>query len=133
MTDELYVALILFALFLIKHTLADYFLQTRRMLTNRSVYAHFGRLQHAVIHGALSFVTVLVVGLPSWVAVVLFAIDTTAHFHIDWIKGMYSDRTGDGPEKAAYWRAFGTDQLAHQLTYVGMVWFWVAVLMPVPV
>lgn len=128
MTDDTLTILLLFALLQAKHTLADYFMQTQRMLSNRAVYAHFGRVQHAGIHAALSLLVALIVGLPFSVAVAFFAIDAVVHFHIDWIKGAYSERTGDGPDSKGYWRAFGIDQLAHHLTYIGMIWIWLAMV-----
>mgnify|MGYP000227006797 CR=1 FL=1 len=128
MSTEIQTVLILLALFQVKHTFADYFMQTQRMLSNRSVYAHVGRVQHAGIHAILTLLVVLIVGLPLSVALTLFAIDGVVHFHIDWLKGTYSESSGEGPDQRNYWRAFGVDQLAHQLTYVGMVWFWLAVL-----
>lgn len=126
MTDDVLTILLLLGLLQVKHTLADYFLQTQRMLSNRAVYAHLGRVQHVAIHAAFSLIVALVVGLPFNVAIAFFVIDAVVHFHIDWIKGSYSERTGDGPENKMYWRAFGADQLAHQLTYIGMIWVWVA-------
>ena len=126
MTDDVLTILLLFALLQIKHTLADFFMQTQRMLSNRSVYANFGRVQHSGIHAAFSLIVALIVGLPLTVAMVFFVIDAVLHFHIDWLKGSYSERTGDGPEDKGFWRAFGVDQLAHQLTYIGMIWIWLA-------
>jgi len=128
MPSEIQTVLVLLALFQVKHTFADYFMQTQRMLSNRSVYAHFGRAQHAGIHALFTLIVVLIAGLPLSVALILFAIDAVVHFHIDWLKGAYSERSDEGPEKKGYWRAFGIDQLAHQLTYIGMIWFWLAVL-----
>jgi hypothetical protein len=127
MPDDALTILALFALLQVKHTFADYFMQTQRMLSNRAVYAHLGRVQHAGIHAALSLIVALIVGLPFSVAITFFVIDAVVHFHIDWIKGSYSERTGDGPDNKTYWRAFGVDQLAHHLTYVGMIWVWLVI------
>jgi hypothetical protein len=128
MTEEISTILILFALFQVKHTLADYFMQTQRMLNNRGVYAHFGRVQHAGLHAAFSLLVALLAGLSFGAALAFFVIDAVLHFHIDWLKGVHSERTGEGPNTKGYWRAFGVDQMAHQLTYLGMIWFWVVVL-----
>ena len=128
MPIEIQTVLALFALLQVKHTFADYFMQTQRMLSNRGVYAHFGRVQHVGVHAILTLLVVLFMGLPLSVAFALAAIDGILHFHIDWLKGRHSERTGEGPETKGYWRAFGIDQLAHQLSYIGMIWFWLAVL-----
>lgn len=127
MTDIIQTVLVLFALLQIKHTLADYFLQTQRMLSDRAVYAHIGRMQHASIHGGFSMIAALIAGLSFPAAIAFLIIDAVVHFHIDWIKGNYSERAGEGPDSKGYWRAFGVDQLAHNLTYLGLIWFWLAV------
>ena len=127
MTPDFQTVLVLFALLQIKHTLADYFMQTQRMLSNRGTYVNIGRMQHAGVHAVFSLLCALIAGLPTLVAIVFLVIDAVVHFHIDWVKGAYSERTGDGPDSKQYWRAFGIDQLAHQLTYLGMIWLWLAV------
>lgn len=124
MSAEIQAALALLTLFQVKHMFADYFLQTSAMLINRSVYAHPGRALHAAIHAGLSVICLLIVSAPLAFLIVLCLIEGIVHYHIDWIKGRYSDRSGDTPADASYWRAFGTDQLMHQLTYVVMLWAW---------
>jgi len=79
MTDDVLTILLLFALLQIKHTLADFFMQTQRMLSNRSVYANFGRVQHSGIHAAFSFIVALIAGLPLTVAMAFFVIDAVLH------------------------------------------------------
>lgn len=124
MPEELFTLLGLLILLQVKHVLADYFMQTQRMLTKRSEYAHVGRAQHVGIHAVLSLLAALVVGLPGIVALVFFVVDAVLHFHIDWLKGVHSERAKDGPDTKGYWRAFGLDQLAHQLTYIVLIWIW---------
>lgn len=127
MTTVLQTALILLVLLQVKHLLADFFLQTRRMLAGRGEYLHLGRLQHAGLHAVLSLPAFLVIGAPWTFTLILCAVEGVLHYHIDWAKGVYSAKTCHGPSDAAYWRAFGLDQLLHQLTYVGMVWAWAAI------
>lgn len=117
-------ALILLVLFQVKHLFADFFLQTPRMLAGRDEYLHFGRAQHAALHGMFSVLCMMVVGAPLPFLLVLCAVETAVHYHIDWGKGVHSARTQYAPSDAGYWRAFGVDQLLHQLTYVVMVWVW---------
>lgn len=125
MTQILQTALILVTLLLLKHLFADFFLQTRRMMRDRGVYLHFGRGQHAVLHGGLSLICLLLVGAPLLFTLVLCVVEVVLHYHIDWAKGRHSDITGFGTKDAGYWRAFGVDQFLHQMTYVAMVWAWV--------
>ncbi|MEM6938805.1 MAG: DUF3307 domain-containing protein [Pseudomonadota bacterium] len=124
MTPALETLLILLVLLQVKHLFADYFLQTPRMLMNRGIYFHIGRIQHAGLHAAFSIIVFLGVGAPLGFVLVLCALEWLVHYHIDWIKGWYSEKAQDGPADAAYWRAFGTDQFMHQMTYVVMILAW---------
>ena len=124
MAPEIFSVLVLLTLLQVKHMLADFFLQTRRMLTGRDEYMHMGRMQHAGLHGLFSIVVFLVMGAPLVFLLVVCLVETIVHYHIDWLKGWYSAVKGHTPMDGAYWRAFGTDQLMHQLTYVVMIWVW---------
>lgn len=126
MFATLQIALILLILLQVKHMLADFFLQTPRMLSDRARYLHFGRSEHAALHGFFSIIVFLVIGAPPLFTLALCAAEILVHFHIDWIKGRYSERTGETPAEPRFWRTFGLDQLAHQLTYVAMIWVWAA-------
>ena len=122
MTPAIQTLLILLILLQVKHMFADFFLQTPKMLAGRGRYAHMGRAQHAAIHAGGSAIALVVLGAPSTFIVVLCVLEWAVHYHIDWAKGAYSDRSGHGPAEAGYWRTFGVDQLLHQLTYVAMIW-----------
>lgn len=126
MTIELHMVLLLLTLLQVKHLLADFFFQTPRMLADRARYLHLGRVQHAGLHAGLSLMALLVVGVGPEMALVICLAEGIAHFHIDWIKGRHADLSGKGPEHAGYWHAFGVDQFMHQLTYVAMLWAFVA-------
>ncbi|MFK7876126.1 MAG: DUF3307 domain-containing protein [Paracoccaceae bacterium] len=114
--------LILLGLLQFKHMFADFFLQTPIMLMNRATYVHPGRALHCAVHVVGSALCFLVMGVPLALGVIVLACEGIAHFHIDYLKGVWSERAGHGPADAGYWRAFGADQTLHQLTYVGMVW-----------
>jgi len=43
------------------------------------------------------------------------------HYHVDWLKGQVDQWTGWTHKDHLYWTVFGTDQLIHQLTYLGFV------------
>lgn len=124
MTAALQTALVLLVLLQVKHLFADFYLQTQRMLAGRDEYLHVGRAQHAGLHGLFSFVAFVIIGAPALFSIILCAAEAVLHYHIDWAKGWHGARKNYGPTDAAYWRAFGLDQLLHQLTYVGMVWIW---------
>jgi hypothetical protein len=119
---DVHSALILLVLLEAKHLLADYFLQTPLMLANRGQYVHSGRASHCLVHIAGSGVALALVGVPIGLLALVLAAEWVVHYHIDFAKGLWSSRMGHGPKDASYWRAFGTDQFLHQLTYVAMVW-----------
>ena len=124
MPQALQTALILLAALQVKHMVADFFLQTPRMLVDRNRYIHLGRMHHVAIHGGLSVLCFVVIGAPFSVILMLCAVETFVHYHIDFVKARHSDAAAHTPVDAGYWRAFGLDQLAHQLTYVAMIWAW---------
>lgn len=116
--------LALIVLLQVKHLFADYFLQTPIMLQNRARYLHFGRFLHVCVHLAGSLIAFLVIGAPVGLVIGLLVAEGFLHFHIDFCKAWWSDKTNDSPDQAIFWRAHGTDQAAHQLTYVGMAAVW---------
>lgn len=124
MPAALQTALILLALLQVKHLFADFFLQTPRMLGGRDRYVHLGRAEHAGLHALLSVIAFTAAGVPLAFTFLLCLVEMVVHYHIDWIKGRHSDKVGNTPADASYWRAFGADQLAHQLTYLAMIWCW---------
>ncbi len=114
--------LILLVLLQIKHMFADFYLQTPRMLAGRGRYVHMGRAMHAGVHLVGSVIVLMVMGCAPLVLVWIVLAEWVAHYHIDWGKGAWSDRTGYTPADAGFWRAVGFDQALHQLCYVAMVW-----------
>lgn len=105
---------------------ADFFLQTRSMLDGRENYLHRGRFLHAGIHSAGSMIAFLLIDAAFLLVVPLVLAEWAVHFHIDWWKGRYTARQGLTPHDAQFWRATGVDQAMHQLTYVAMIWGWLA-------
>lgn len=118
--------LVLFCLLQIKHMFADFYLQTPRMLSGRGTYWHMGRAQHAGVHALGSVVVFALIGAPAGFIALLVAAEWVVHFNIDYGKAKYSDAKCLEPSQGAFWRAVGTDQALHQLTYVAMGWAWVA-------
>jgi uncharacterized protein DUF3307 len=116
--------LLLLCLLQIKHMFADYYLQTPKMLSGRGEYFHLGRAQHAGIHAIGSILALLIVGTPLLFTVIIAIVEWFVHFNIDYAKARYSEAKGYDPSQAGFWRAAGTDQALHQLTYVAMVWAW---------
>ena len=107
-----------------KHTIADYFLQSLWQVTNKCRYGHPGGLLHALIHVALTPIVFLVLPMPAPAIVgYLLLGEYVIHYHLDWAKEKTVRTKGWGFMDAAFWRAFGIDQYAHFLTYIGMIVF----------
>lgn len=105
---------------LIKHMVADFVLQTPWMIVNKGQYGHAGGLAHAGIHSGLTLLVIIWVCAPL-VAVTILVAEFIVHYHLDWGKEKVNQSFATTPENGLYWRTFGIDQLAHQLTYVVMV------------
>lgn len=103
---------------------ADFFWQTPRMLADRGRYLHMGRAQHAGLHVIGSALALVIVGASVPLVAAIVLAEWGAHYHIDWAKGRWSDRSGHTPTDGGYWQAVGVDQALHQLTYLAMAWAW---------
>lgn len=139
--------LILMALLLIKHYVADFPLQRPFMYLNKGTYGAWGGVAHALAHAVGTFAAVCWL-VPPLEAYALGLADGMIHYHVDWLKvfvtrsqgwseyvGPVSGPSSTLPQKApwrnakslgphlaiysnAYFQALGLDQLAHVLTYV---------------
>lgn len=114
--------LLLVTLLLVKHAVADFFLQRAFMFKDKHVYGGLGGISHACIHGFLTFVAVVICLPQHWfLAVIVGKIDAVIHYHIDYAKSNWNVKTQANPSETRYWVAFGLDQLLHHLTYVAIV------------
>jgi hypothetical protein len=117
--------LLLLCLLQVKHMFADFFLQTPKMLSGRGEYFHSGRAQHAGVHALGSIMVFVAMGSPVGFILLICALEWVVHFNIDYCKARYSDSKQLTPQQAVFWRAVGTDQALHQLTYIAMAAAWV--------
>ena len=102
----------------IKHFIFDYVLQTPYQFRNKGFYGHPGGLLHAGLH-ALGTVPVFFILPTSWpMAAAIVIGEFVVHYHVDWAKEQSLRRWQLTMKNAWYWRIYGIDQLAHQLTYV---------------
>lgn len=130
--------MVLYSLFLVKHFICDFPLQAFPfMYNNKGDYGHPGGLLHAGIHGAGTLL--IVMGGLLWlqgientftflninIMCTLALTDMLVHYHIDWAKMRINkamEWTPTNSEK--FWVLMGFDQLLHNLTYVGLIyWF----------
>jgi hypothetical protein len=120
-----HVALAAITYLLVKHALADFFLQTERIFREKGCYGAPAGLLHALIHILLTApVFLLFPGAGPALAAVLLAGEFVAHYHIDWLKEQIVKHEGWSPNDTIFWWALGIDQLLHGLTYVAILWIW---------
>ena len=106
----------------LKHTAADFFLQTPHQYLNKGIYGHPGGLLHAGIHVVLTPLVYLVIAPASLLLVLgIAAGEFLVHYHVDWLKEQIGHRNGWTAQDRCFWFALGTDQLVHGLSYLLIV------------
>lgn len=119
--SELESVLLIFCILQVKHFLADFVLQTPRMIHEKGIYGASHGIYHSLVHAAgtlLAFVWLHpIIGL----ATAFF--DFLLHYHIDWFKNKFNRHYQLTVKDSAFWAGFGADQLAHQLTYILLIWW----------
>ncbi|EKF57441.1 MAG: DUF3307 domain-containing protein [Agrobacterium albertimagni] len=112
------------ALFVIKHFLADFLLQTSWMAHGKERLEGWMAplLAHITVH-ALGTLLIALLMAPqlAWLAV----IDLIIHGLIDRTKALVQQRYHFKVEQAAYWWLLGTDQTLHHLTHLALA-VWIA-------
>lgn len=118
--------LLAFLLFQIKHLLADFVLQTEKMVDEKGYYGRRGGLQHAAIHVVAS--APIVIWLSPGVAALatVLVAEFVVHYHIDLCKEKIGWRLRLEHADRGFWVAMGIDQFLHQCTYIGMIWWLVS-------
>jgi hypothetical protein len=112
------ILLILIAL-QIKHYIADFWIQSYAQTIKKGIYWDPIGFSHTLDHviGTLVALAVLMPFMTISPAMVLVCgiIDLIVHYHVDWLKVKFGSKDITKPQ---YWREFGADQFAHQLTYL---------------
>lgn len=115
------VALAALAVLQVKHLICDYFLQTSHQIEHKGTYGHPGGIIHSGIHIAGTLPVFLIYPVPFLTGAIILALEFIAHYHIDWLKNVIGNHYGWTTRDTYYWWALGTDQFAHQVTYLVMV------------
>lgn len=109
-------------LLMIKHAIADLLLQTLRPPCDKTDYIGKGLHWHAFDHSILTLL--VLIHFVGWdMAIVLAVVDYIIHMHIDFIKSTICKRINIIRQDVAYWRIQTLDQIAHYLTYYGIVYY----------
>lgn len=110
------------AVLMLKHTIADFYLQTPYQYLNKGTYGHPGGFMHSAIHVALTPLVYLVLVPGSLlIALAITLGEFAVHYHVDWVKEQITHRNGWTAQDRGFWYALGTDQLVHGLTYLAIV------------
>jgi hypothetical protein len=109
--------LIAVTLFIIKHSIADYFTQYSWMLKDKATYGAFGGLAHAGWHGILTTAVVWnLTGLHMFILILFGLLDSIVHYHVDYVKSNVWKTKNYGTNDQMYWVTHGVDQMLHLLT-----------------
>jgi hypothetical protein len=119
--DQLTLACLLLALLFIKHWFADFVVQLDYMVAEKGIYGAAGGLHHSTIHGLLA-IPIFLIAVPLPVALILGVVDGAIHYHVDWLKMNINRWRSLDIQKSEFWMWLGADQLAHSLTYLGLVY-----------
>ncbi|MGA8689874.1 MAG: DUF3307 domain-containing protein [Methyloceanibacter sp.] len=107
---------------MLKHAVADFYLQTAYQYLNKGTYGHPGGFLHAGIHVALTPLVYLVLAPASLLLAAGIALgEFVLHYHVDWLKEQLTRRNGLTAQDRGFWLALGTDQLVHSLSYLLIV------------
>jgi hypothetical protein len=116
--------LILLFMLQLKHYYADFVIQTYEQTIKKGIYGNKCGISHSFDHIWYSWVVLLIYSLffhvSYWIVLILPLIEGIIHYHIDYCKVHYGTKDMKNP---LFWNQFGLDQLGHQLTYIGMVWY----------
>jgi hypothetical protein len=116
--------LLLLLLFQIKHWYADFKIQTYMQTVKKGVWLDPVGISHTLDHIWTTMVCLMVFSLFHPVAagtmVLVAVLEGVYHYMIDYTKVKYGCKDNTKP---LFWNQFGLDQLAHQTSYLVMVWY----------
>lgn len=116
--------LALLLLLQIKHCYADFVLQTYQQTVKKGVWLDPIGISHTVEHVYCSLIAMIVfsvfVPVSAFAIAAVAVIEGVVHYIVDYGKVKYGSKDNTKP---IFWKQFGLDQLAHQVTYIWMIWF----------
>jgi hypothetical protein len=111
--------LLLLVLLQIKHWYIDFVNQSDEEVEHKGIYLDWLGIKHSLKHGVGTALCLFLFVPYVEVAIIFGLFDFIIHYHVDWIKMRFGNR--DIGTKA-FWAQLGLDQLAHQLTYIGIIY-----------
>jgi len=115
--------LVLLALLFVKHWYIDFVNQTNEEVQWKGTYLDWRGVKHSLKHGIGTAIVLFAVTTLEFETAVFFgALDFIFHYHIDWAKININKENNYTVETPQFWKWLGADQLAHNLTYLLIVW-----------
>jgi len=118
MFNEIFQILVLLQ---IKHWYIDFVNQSNEEVEHKGTYFAWQGIKHSLKQGLGTWL-VFCIFIDPVSAFILGFFDFIAHYNIDWAKMNINKKFGYTIDKPQFWAWLGADQLAHQLTYIGLVW-----------
>jgi hypothetical protein len=116
--------LALLFLFQIKHWYADFKIQTYMQTVKKGVWLDPIGISHTADHIWTTLVVLMIFNffhpLNAFVIVFIAIAEGIYHYMIDYTKVKYGCKDNTKPQ---FWNQFGLDQLAHQTSYLAIVWY----------
>ena len=116
--------LTLLFLFQLKHCYADFVLQTYMQTVKKGVWLDPIGISHTTDHMYCTLAVLVLfnffvpIGVISMIGITI--VEGIIHYFVDFTKVKYGSKDNTKP---IFWTQFGLDQLAHQITYLWMVWY----------
>jgi hypothetical protein len=116
-------SIILMLILQVKHCYADFYLQTYMQTVKKGVWLHPVGISHTLDHMYCSLIGLVLfsvfVTLNPFIIIWTVVVEGIIHYVVDFSKVKYGCKDNTKP---IFWTQFGLDQLAHQVTYIGMIW-----------
>jgi hypothetical protein len=116
-------SIILMLILQVKHCYADFYLQTYMQTVKKGVWLHPVGISHTLDHMYCSLIGLMLfslfVTLNPFIIIWTVVVEGVVHYVVDYSKVKYGCKDNTKP---IFWTQFGLDQLAHQVTYIGMIW-----------
>lgn len=105
----------------IKHWYFDFINQTPEEIASKGIYGDSLGINHSAKHAIGTMLCVVLVTGIEYITLagVIAFFDFVLHYHIDWIKMRFGNTD---IKTKSYWIHLGADQMAHQLTYLFIIW-----------
>ena len=113
--------LLLLMLLQVKHWYVDFVDQSDAEIASKGIYGDQLGVNHSTKHAIGTMLCVVAIAGLEYIllAIMMALMDFILHYHIDYVKMQYGN---NNIKDKQFWIHMGADQLAHQLTYLFIIW-----------